>query len=221
MPKNILLDNDIVIKAILFGFWSDVVSFTSGYNCSLTILKVAEFMIRRRINKFRGYLGDEVIELALRDLLGRVQTVEPNDDEIELAADFEASAQQSDLVLDQGESLLLAILIRRGHELMLTGDKRAIRAIEKIASDMMDAARIACFEQVVTTLLQQTNFASLRESICRMPTADRALAICFACSSTLVSVESVYQCLSSYTNDLRKAAPSVLISSNDLSAGIL
>lgn len=99
--------------------------------------------------------------------------------------------------------------------------KRAIRAIEALASTIMAGARIASFEQFVTTVLLRVKFDAIRNLICRAPSVDRAVAICFSCSAATMSIESVLEGLSSYTRDLRKIAPTVLIASDDLSAGIL
>ncbi|WP_296710997.1 hypothetical protein [Rhodoblastus sp.] len=215
MRNPVLLDNDIILKALRFGIEVELLSVATKSGDPPAILKVAEFMIRGRIqrSKLNGHENDEA---ALIEFLGAVARIEPSDHELELAADFEAKAQKKYLELDSGESQLLAALIVRGHKLMLTGDKRAICAIEQIASDQLDSARLVCFEQVVASILREADFTAVRESVCRTPTTDRAVSISFACSSAVVAVESVFEGLRSYTEALRRDAATVLFPGDDL-----
>jgi hypothetical protein len=112
----------------------------------------------------------------------------------------------------------LAILLRRGLRLLLTGDKRAIRAIEQIAAEHFQVASVACLEQLMTEIIGHLGVTTLRERVCTEPTVDRAMTSCFACKSSVVDLDSVAGGLRSYIADLRKAARRVLIKSDDLSS---
>ena len=69
-----------------------------------------------------------------------------------MAADLEFRAQTTGLDLDVGESQLCAVLVMRMVPMLLTGDKRAISAIEHLF-DLEPrigwiAGRVYCLEQL-------------------------------------------------------------------------
>jgi hypothetical protein len=216
VTKPTLLDNDVVLKVCCFDIGDELISCASIDGAPPAILKVARYVVRGRIK--RSNLADrEAAERTLSELLDLMGTAEPDEEELRMAAAFESVAQARNLDLDSGESQLLAILIHRDFKLMLTGDKRAIRAIEEIAGGAVRSPCVACFEQTITSILRQANVDELREKICRERVIDRAIAICFACSSSATSIASIFDGLRSYTDDLRKVAQRVLLPSDDLS----
>jgi hypothetical protein len=218
MTEPILVDNDVVLKVCCFDICVELISVASNGDTPPAVLKVAQYVVRGRIKR-SSLIDRESAERNLDELLELLRTSEPTEEELRMAAAFESAAQARNLDLDSGESQLLAILVRRNARLMLTGDKRAIRAIEELASEELKS-RVACFEQVISSILQQANSEELRSKICREKAVDRAIAICFACSSASVSVASIFAGLRSYTDDLRKAAGYVLLPSDDLSDSI-
>lgn len=105
---------------------------------------------------------------------------------------------------------------------MLTGDKRAIAAIEAVARALGCATgatgRVACLEQLFMELLAHCEAEWLHERVCSEPEADKALSVCFACSSPTFVVDSAVDGLVSHINDLRIQAPTILVATDDLSA---
>jgi len=99
----------------------------------------------------------------------------------------------------------------------LTGDKRAIRAIEQLADGRTPAGFVGCFEQLILTLARRVGVAYLREHVCKEPSVDRAMSICFACHSSAADSASVIEGLRSFIQDLRTSAGRVLIAADDLS----
>lgn len=218
MTEYVLLDNDIVLKACCFGIAGELVACMQLYGTSPSILKVTGYVLQGRVKKSSQLTDRDAAERTLSELLSLVQTTEPNEEEVRMASEFESEAQMRDVQLDTGESLLLAILLQRGLKLMITGDKRAIYAIEEILGEVMARPRIACFEQAVATIMRTIALDDIRERICRESSVDRAITNCFQCASPTVSSTSVFQGLRSYTVDLRKVASRVLLESDDLSA---
>jgi hypothetical protein len=154
-------------------------------------------------------------------MLSRLDQLEPDRDEVTLAAVFETEAQTLGLALDSGESLLLAVLVRRSAGLLLTGDKRAIGAIEQLikrTGELGIRGRLACLEQLICDLLISYSPDYLRARICREPDVDVTLSICFSCHSGALAGASAAEGLVSYVRALRRDAPTALISSDDLSA---
>lgn len=213
-----LADNDVVLKACCYGLDIALVAALQEVGVGVpAILPLALYVVSGRIRRDKLLSGREVILAALDRVRATFGIVEPDEEEIHLAASFEAVAQARNLELDGGESLLLAILLRRGLRLLLTGDKRAIRAIEQIAADHFQIASVACLEQLMTAILGHLGVIGLRERVCTEPTVDRAMTLCFACKSSAVDLDSVTAGLRSYIADLRKGASRVLIELDDFS----
>lgn len=214
-----LVDNDVVLKACCYGLDDAMIAALGGAGVGVpAMLPLARYVVSGRIKRDKLLIRRDVVLAALDRVRATFGVIEPNDEEIHLAASFEATAQARNLELDGGESLLLAILLRRGLRLLLTGDKRAIRAIEQIAADHFQVASVACLEQLMTEIMRHLGVTTLRKHVCTEPTVDRAMTFCFACESPVVDLESVVGGLQSYIADLRKAARRVLIKSDDLSS---
>jgi hypothetical protein len=126
--------------------------------------------------------------------------------------------------MDPGESLLFALLVSRQATLLITGDKRAIRSAETIVNALAKhdrvAGRIACMEQLILHILNFSNPLDLHLKVCREPSVDKTLSICFSCSTGSFSDETATAGLISYIVDLRNDAATILVSSCDLSSAI-
>ncbi|MBN9023306.1 MAG: hypothetical protein J0H08_14685 [Rhizobiales bacterium] len=214
---DVLVDNDIVLKSCCYCIDEPLFELLDDVGATPLILTVAKFVIAGRIKRDRSLVNRERAHASFKRSFVRFREVEPTEEELALAAEFEATAQALNLELDGGESQLLALLIKRRISLLLTGDKRAIVAIERVAAEMLLGPSIICLEQVMTTLLGRVGLARLREGVCTEPDVDRAMTICFACRSTVVDQTSVEVGLRSYVDDLRKSSSRILIEADDLS----
>jgi hypothetical protein len=185
------------------------------------VLGVARYVLARAISKRKNIANKERTADRLGCLLGMVTEVEPSDDELMLAAQFEESAQSFGVNLDIGESQLLAVLIWRSALLLVTGDKRAIRAMEPVVLACgykgQVAQRVACLEQILMTLIRRHGAETFHARVCSEADVDIAMAICFKCASGSYTLESVMESLASYIRDLRRCAPNVLVDLDDLS----
>ncbi len=210
-----VIDNDILFKGACYGVISELIATVCSSADLAGVLGSARFVVPKKIqdSKLRG---SRVAALAtLSDFLSsRTEALEPTDSEQRMAADFELRAQELGINLDSGESQLCAILLHRVLPFLLTGDKRAIMAIERL----MDAdsrlysifGKVKCLEQLVYGALAQCSFAALRGTICSEPEIDTALTICFSCGSERVTQSSVVQGLESYISALRVVASRTL-----------
>jgi hypothetical protein len=212
-----LVDNDILLKTCRYGVDRDFVDFLIEGHFVPSILPVARFVVGARLRRdCPGTEADGPLAAFDRAMAALVIT-EPSDRELAMAAAFEAEAQRRNLELDVGESQLLAVLIIRGVRLMLTGDKRAIRAIEILAGNEVPG-RLACLEQLVTALAGRVGLDAVRARVCREPAVDRTLTNCFACYSPSIDPGVFAAGIGSYLADIRCVAPRVLLGSDDLSA---
>ena len=218
MAERVLVDNDIVIKVASWRLGSEMLASTTLEGVPPALLGVARYVVWDRLAKANHLVDRYAATAAFNALLEVLAVVEPTDEEIADAADFELAAVASGLELDPGESQLLAILIRRDCDALLTGDKRAIHAMERIAPKSA-FGRVACLEQLITDVVRRDNVGRTRIHVCSEPTADRAITTCFACSSSAALKKSeTIAGLSSYCEHLRVGAPSILLPGQDLSA---
>lgn len=221
MSNAILLDNDIVLKICGYDLLTELKECFVTESQSLVILGVARYVVRNAIAK-RQAVNDKSGTLSrFQALLESVEELEPTDDEVALAAKLEAYAQESSAVsLDSGESQLLAVLIVRTACLIITGDKRAIRAIEPALCDIGYLTKVqnkvACLEQLMAAFVRRYGANAIQPRICREASIDSAMTICFRCVSGIYDDEVIADALSSYVNDVRTDAPSVLVNTNDL-----
>lgn len=224
MADSVLVDNDVVLKTCCYGVVDEVIGCLSGQTRTVHVLGAIQYVLSNAITKKKNILDKKTAAERLAKFLGMVEHLEPDADELLLAAEFEAAAQAQDLELDAGESQLLAVLIRRSAALLLTGDKRAIRAIEPVVDAsghiQFTEQRVACLEQVVLALVNRHGAELVHQRVCNEAAVDKSLAICFACTSGKCNPESILQGLSSYINSLRSDAPRSLVTSNDLSSVI-
>lgn len=214
MPERDLVDNDIVFKVCCFGFRVEFQQTFDG-NPAPHRLGLATYVLPKKIARSSRVRDKASAQAQLGEFLAWSVGLEPTDDEIELAAKFETIAQQQNIDLDSGESLLSAVLLTRGAQRLFTGDKRAIiglgAMIEQFKRKHEIAGKIVCFEQVVTTLLRLLGVETLIDRICREPDVDKTAAICCGCASGGDSEEArISEGLQSYINHLRESCGNIL-----------
>jgi hypothetical protein len=206
------VDNDVVLKAICFrlvdDFWPEI--------AALGVLGAAPYVLRDAIGRpnVKGVESD--LRKALDEFFSHAVALEPTSAEIDLAADLELEAQRSRLDLDPGESQLAAIAIERSLRRLVTGDKRAIKALEGLIDPIprMETltGRVQCLEQLVLEVLDlDSGHERAQEGICAESNLDKALAISFGCASGGNSTkEEAVEGLMSYIRDLQANAPRLL-----------
>jgi hypothetical protein len=223
MAESLLCDNDIILKSCCCDLSVEVLICLARFGV-IGILGAAQYVVASRISRSTRIANKAVAQTNFEVFISSVQIIEPTENELELAAEFESEAQKFNLSLDGGESILLAALLHRAATLMLTGDKRAITAMETLKARNASAAKIpqqiACLEQMFLSLLQSNDFKMIQERVCCEPATDLVLSNCFSCKSGKFSQQSIQDGLTSYVTALRLVAPSVLLPTVDLSAVI-
>lgn len=209
-----VVDNDIMLKGACYGILSRLVSCIPASADTVGSLGAARYVVTAAIRR-QALNGDaRTAEARFLEFLARAQTIEPSQDEVAFAAELEFHAQRENLPLDAGESQLCAVLIHRELPAMATGDKRAIASIEKLLDVEPKlgflAGRLVCLEQLVLQLLTEVGLDELRSAICGEPAVDKALALCFSCSSPSIPESSCAEGLRSYIRDVRASAERVL-----------
>lgn len=211
MTASIAIDNDVILKLTYYGLLGvEPLGYSSDHHIS--ILTTARYVVGSRLR--RDNKGQDTTELMRRadSFFSMAEATDPTPEETELATNIEAAALRIGLELDTGESLLTAISLARSFDLLLTGDKRAIAAIETLLDHVSGliplSGRVACLEQIALSLIEAVGIEVVRAGVCGCPQADTALAICFSCSVPSLSFDPAG--LRSYIESMRLRASRIL-----------
>jgi len=209
-----LVDNDILFKVACFGLFDELILTNCQPEGSVGILGAARYVVPKRIQKTVAATIAATAQASFQTLLDVAEIIEPTDEEQLMAADFELAAQRAGVALDSGESQLCAVLIVRVLPLLLTGDKRAICALEHLLDTDARlnalAGKVRCLEQLVLQSLSADNYSQFRIAVCQEPGVDKTMAICFSCRSEEATLDGITAGLKSYVNDLRSQANRIL-----------
>jgi hypothetical protein len=209
-----LVDNDVLLKSGVYDLLEVLLTALPEIGEAVGVLGAARYVLSDALMRRRKTLAPDLILARLVTFIEANEILEPTREEQELAAEFESLAQMTGLALDTGESQLCAILIVRHVPLLITGDKRAIIALENLLNSHVSMAaligRVRCFEQLIKLSLNAHSGPTIWTSICAHRDIDKALSICFSCASGNTDLDSVHMGLESYINALKAEAPQIL-----------
>lgn len=208
------IDNDVLYKMAAYGLLLDWLQKNPLEIDRFQVLVAAKFMVQKKLQKKPPSRGAVVAIEEFAAAFAQVAAIEPSEAELRLAAQFEFAAQQADVELDAGESLLCAALLCRGADYIFTGDKRAIVALQQLLIENAVppdlGKRFVCLEQIFAWLVQNFQADQVRSAVCGERKVDQALANCFSCGSATANVESWMEGLGSYIGSLQSKAPDML-----------
>ena len=211
---NAVVDNDIILKAACYGLLDEFLGPSCESIDLAGVLGAAAFVTRQRAKKMAMKGNTEAVLARLNSFFSSAVTLEPTDQEGILAAEIEYVAQRCSVNLDSGESQLCAVVITRGIPLLLTGDKRAICALEVLLDAdqrlLKLSNKVRCLEQLISIALSKGQGAHLKAAICAEPSVDKALSICFSCTTGGGDEQSFAQGIESYITTLRSNAGRLL-----------
>ena len=209
-----LIDNDVLVKGSCYDLLQELATAVPGDLQRAGILGASQFVVPKLIAKKQLRNKPAKAQAVFDSFVQENDVVEPTIDEQLLAARLESTAQALAVNMDVGESQLTAILISRAVPFLLTGDKRAITAMERLLDNdktlAVMAGRIKCLEQLVSRLLEYDDTAKIRGAICAEPAIDKALSICFSCSRPETDRATICEGLNSYISAIRVEAKRVL-----------
>jgi len=212
---RLIVDNDVLFKGACYGLLRSLVSAVCSLGDGIGILGAARYVVKKKLSSARLRGSIKLALVAFSDFLAASVELEPLTEEQETAADLEFQALKRGWSLDVGESQLCAILVHRGIPLMLTGDKRAISALEKLvdvdARLLKACGKVLCLEQAFVSVVTRDGVGLTREAVCAEPEVDKTLTVCFGCTSGAASKGDHLDGLRSYVAWLRGEAPRVLV----------
>lgn len=210
------VDNDVLYKGAWYGLIKELLSVIPSEPEEAFVLGQSRFVVAKRIERHakKGLHGASGALDRFLAVLADLKVIEPTPEEQLLAANLEDAAQRLGVPLDSGESLLCSVTISRGLMFLVTGDKRALAALEVVSNERDELAaicgRLLCLEQLFLRLLSVVDPAVIRRAVCENAHVDKALANCFSCSSLEIAVENATDGLASYIEDARRTAPRLL-----------
>ena len=207
---SVLMDNDVLLKLSCYGLQSELEWFLSDRGATSAVLAVAAFVLPRYVDRLQSITDRDSARANLQKLLATCGHIEPSAEELAVAIELEEQAQLSGVQFDTGESQLISVLISRQAVLMITGDKRAIGAMDRLGLTSDVHGRVGCLEQLILCFVVSGGAFQILASICQEDLVDKSLAICFSCSSPVVSCEAITDGLRSYIGAVRQVARSLL-----------
>jgi hypothetical protein len=202
-----LYDNDAALKLSAYGCWDWLAK--SPY-FPPAILRVSTFSIRSQARKKAKFQISDAdgFNAQLEKFLGQCIVIEPTDEEIAIATDLEEKATEVGGELDTGESQLIAVLVTRLFPYLVTGDKRAVRALVPLGLQHADG-RIVCLEQALRFVVENCDWAALRTNVCSEKRIDTACLTAFGCYSDPTQ-DILLEGLASLIGHLKKEAGALL-----------
>lgn len=194
------LDNDVLTKGARYGLLTVFFEALALDVAQTAVLGTARFVVSKRVRQGAVTNQRALDEIAF--VLARCQVFNPTQRELDLATELEVSARELGVALDAGESQLCAIVVIRTIAFLLTGDKRAVEAMQALGRTKADLqylqGKVRCLEQILLAVLNVRDFEWVRDAVCRAVDVDKALSYCFACHSSATRLEEVVEGLRSY-----------------------
>lgn len=214
MPDGPGIDTDVLLKAAAFQIADELVEVLAPHGRPAA-LGLTHLIAQKQLARKRGVRDGARARAQLQALLMNLDRLEPNENEIALAARLSEAAQLGDLPLDAGEAQLAAIVIQRRLPLLVSGDKRALGALAQVlAGTSLRPAlvnKLACFEQLVSSISGLIGPQELRQRICAEPEVDGAMRIACSCGSSEWNPSQFAEACASYANAVRKDADDLLL----------
>ena len=210
MSEGPCLDTDIVLKCAAWNLEGELLGILSA-NGKPATLGLVHLIAARQMSRLR--LNDrEAGGRNLDILLSQLECLEPDQQEAELAAEIVEVAQVRNLPIDPGEAQLFAIAANRCIPLLLTGDKRAIRAMSEINEDQGLALedRLVCLEQAIRAIVAATQPLTVRDKICAEPEVDGAMRLICSCGRQDWDPGQLDEGLESFIAEIRRGAGPLL-----------
>lgn len=214
--QTALIDADLVFKFASINISEPFKNVFKKYATKIAIPLSFKYVVPSLMRKKIDPVNIGVALSSLEDLLAFCDCVEPTEEELILSAQIETIAQDLNLAIDIGESMIIAIFITRQLDYIATGDKRAIKSLPElcIKANFINAKlfieKLICLEQIIVATIQNGEWAFVRDRICLMPHIDKTLQICFSCSNNTINEEGTLLALSSYIADLKRLSGNLL-----------
>lgn len=204
----LFVDNDVVLKLAKYELLLSFQDIVHKQGHRIFILEslpfVAGFNNSQRASKV---FGDST---GLQDVMLFWERVERAS--IEMVSTFQLINSISDPNLDEGELTLLGCALESEAPGFCSGDKRAIKAADRLVSSQklsIGHCVIIIMEHILQIILASIDVREVLEKILKKPGVDTAIRLCFQ-GASVDSIHEVVLALESYISDLKKHCPTLL-----------
>lgn len=204
----LLLDNDVVEKLAQLDLLQEAKALLAAEFGQLIILDTLKYKLCPRneskrkkrnatvMNRIENFIKEDIIEISC----------EIKDEELKNAIATNPAG------LDAGEMQLLQALFESEKELLLTGDKRFLKALANIDALQEKLEQISgsfvCFEQVIYFLIRRLGFEQIKAKFLQALEAkidiDKALKCCFEGREQAVEELVIKNLNNFYIDDIRR-----------------
>ena len=192
----LLSDNDILIKLVGCDLLHDFLHSLNASMQDIVITPQAKFSIRKYAKKM---LSDDDVRQQLLAMMNSFAVIDAqNDDKVAHLSTFTG--------LDGGENLLILATADTTDGILLTGDKRCLKALinnqhDALIADLTQrlAQRVYCFEHILLLLIDKFGFEVIKGKVLNRCVQDCMLQAVFRNHS---NESNVIQGLISYSQEL-------------------
>ena len=200
--QRLLVDTDAYCKLGVAGLLNDAISALGVQVEECGRLAALPYMLRR--GRLRRMLGDYASDALVDPAAQMPLAIQPGDAWVDPLTAVDA--------INPGEAQLLAASAEYGL-LLLTGDKRALRAVKDIPfyAEALDG-RVVVLEAILAELCLRLGVDAIRSRILPLMERDIAINICFSASnsSPVAGLLSYYENLAVNVEPLNLWRPSAL-----------
>ncbi|MBI5545493.1 MAG: hypothetical protein HY901_16530 [Deltaproteobacteria bacterium] len=196
---KLFLDNDAALKLAALDLLDEALEVLGATREEVFILASAPFAILKGKKR-----PPEPVASRLDTFFGQVgRAGGPNADDLK--------ALQSTPGIDAGEAILFSLTAAEPGSILLTGDKRSLRALAGAeAHEVLRrsiAGRVICFEQILNRIVRHQGFGAVIGKLVAAISWDKSLAAILGSTPTSHSVD---EGLASYIRSLRDETGALL-----------
>ncbi len=208
-----LADNDYILKLAACDLLMETFALFGAASNEIYVLPSAKYKFRK--NK-RNELSQKYGEGGLARAVAFVESVgiiiEIENEETALMREVR-DPQTGREQIDAGERILLASIHAENDFLLLTGDKRCLRALASAptcaAVHARHCGRVVCVEQTLLWLIEAVGFSGLLQKVVPARDCDTSLRAAFG-SGYAATQENVTETLARYVNELDQETAGLL-----------
>jgi len=202
----LFIDVDAICKLAHWQLLDKLPTLLGVPTSNCITLSSVQYRAQRCVSKVDGKLFRTVE--AAQAVLTAVQSMRAPLD----ATAFELTVFEDASNIDPGEAVLFAATMANPGSRLLTGDKRALRAVAELAKVRSElVGRVVMVEHVLLAALDAYGLDWLRTHVCPQVAVDKTISICMGsrCDAPEPAVRGGFE---SYLNEIRGACdPTILI----------
>lgn len=206
MSQPILIDNDVLLKLARYGLLDEAIALFECNSTDAIVLATAKYKLLPHKNRLQ-FCKDEESATRLEAFLKTAKILDAGLADPDILDLLNAVPN-----IDSGEALLFAVGANNNDTIVITGDKRSLKALcsnDSVADASKALAGRVVSVEVLFSMLAEYQFTLIQERVRAKPDVDMTLKIVFGVTVP-ADFESVKEGLNSYIRDLRSITGTLL-----------